>query len=230
MKLMINISDSTYEAIMARDWKNAGWLFSEEMKAIHDGTPIPGGATNGDMIKALFPNLGINSPLKCNDTNWWNAPYKGGQEPCPNAISRSDMLDAIGHGTTYTSEELQIIIKGLPSVNPQPCEDTISRQAAIDAIYKMHMNGKEGVLHELKTETGSDAFFAETIADAVEALEELPPVNPHPKTGYWFAWKPEDDVWRTTCSECGEETRTLWDYCTNCGTKMVEPQESEESE
>lgn len=103
---MIDISDSTYEAIMARDWKNAGWLFSEEMKAIHDGTPIPD--------------------------------------------------------------------------NPQPCPDAISRQAAIDAMYKMHMNGKEGVLHDLKTETGSDAFFAETIADAVETLEELPPVNPQP--------------------------------------------------
>ena len=40
------------------------------------------------------------------------------QEPCPNAISRSDMLDAIGHGASYTSEELQRIIKGLPPVNP----------------------------------------------------------------------------------------------------------------
>ena len=41
MKIMIDISDSTYEAIMARDWKNAGWLFGEELKAIHDGTPFP---------------------------------------------------------------------------------------------------------------------------------------------------------------------------------------------
>ncbi len=42
------------------------------------------------------------------------------QEPCEDAISRTDMLDAIGHGTTYTSEELQRIIKGLLPVNPQP--------------------------------------------------------------------------------------------------------------
>lgn len=90
------------------------------------------------------------------------------QEPCEDAISRADMLDAIGHGTTYTSEDLQKIIKGMPPVNPQ-----------------------------------------------------------EPKTGHWFAWKPEDDVWRTTCSECGEETRTLWDYCPNCGTKMIKPQKSE---
>lgn len=32
-------------------------------------------------------------------------------------ISRTDMLDAIGHGTTYTSEDLQRIVEGLPSAN-----------------------------------------------------------------------------------------------------------------
>lgn len=41
------------------------------------------------------------------------------QEHCDNAISRTDMLDAIGHGTIYTSDELQKIIKALPPVNPQ---------------------------------------------------------------------------------------------------------------
>ena len=41
-------------------------------------------------------------------------------EPGGDTISRSDVLDAIGHGTTYTSEDLQRIIKGLLSVNPQP--------------------------------------------------------------------------------------------------------------
>jgi hypothetical protein len=32
-------------------------------------------------------------------------------------ISRTDMLDAIGHGTTYTSEDLQRIVEDLPSAN-----------------------------------------------------------------------------------------------------------------
>ena len=40
--------------------------------------------------------------------------------PCEDAIGRSVMLDSIGHGTTYTSADLQRIIKDLPSVNPQP--------------------------------------------------------------------------------------------------------------
>jgi len=51
------------------------------------------------------------------------------QEPCEEMISRTDMLDAIGHGTTYTTDELQKIIKGLPTVNLNTersslCEET----------------------------------------------------------------------------------------------------------
>lgn len=49
-------------------------------------------------------------------------------EPCDDAISRTDMLDAIGHGTTYTSEDLQRIIKGLPSVLPKREENTVSEE------------------------------------------------------------------------------------------------------
>lgn len=42
---------------------------------------IPDGATNGDMIKAMFPNV-VNSNLDLvtafnNAKYWWNEPYKG---------------------------------------------------------------------------------------------------------------------------------------------------------
>ena len=57
---------------------------------------IPEGATNGDMIKAMFPNAEIKSGDKKGNRNifyvwidnwcigsfrleWWNAPYKGGK-------------------------------------------------------------------------------------------------------------------------------------------------------
>lgn len=45
--------------------------------------------------------------------------YRLDQELCEDCISRNDMLDAIGHGGIYTTEELQRIIKGLPLVQPQ---------------------------------------------------------------------------------------------------------------
>ena len=54
--------------------------------------PIPEGATNGDMIKALFPNVKIKGKNNCYETyfgigtalqffnkKWWNAPYKRGE-------------------------------------------------------------------------------------------------------------------------------------------------------
>jgi len=59
------------------------------------------------------------------------------QEPCEDAIGRSDMLDAIGHGTTYTSEELQKIIKALPSVNPQPKTGHWLRTGEVDVFYDL---------------------------------------------------------------------------------------------
>ena len=69
-----------------------------EAKQIVDNVPtvdaieIPNGATNGDMIKTIFPNIeieGIGGEIKCiavkNGTSyfaldWWNAPYKRGRE------------------------------------------------------------------------------------------------------------------------------------------------------
>ena len=58
-----------------------------------DAIPIPKGATNGDMIKAMFPNIKIHEHEKTDicdayiqidiwdfsiyvSKDWWNAPYK----------------------------------------------------------------------------------------------------------------------------------------------------------
>ena len=69
----------------------AEWL--KELKQLREqelceDIEIPNGATNGDMIKTMFPNIeieGIGGEIKCiaaqNGTSyfaldWWNAPYK----------------------------------------------------------------------------------------------------------------------------------------------------------
>lgn len=43
--------------------------------------PIPDGATNGDMIKDIFPSE-VWLQMKAREFNktWWNAPYEGGKE------------------------------------------------------------------------------------------------------------------------------------------------------
>lgn len=43
IELVIKISEEMYENIQSRDWKNGGRWFSEEWKAIHNGTPLPKG-------------------------------------------------------------------------------------------------------------------------------------------------------------------------------------------
>ena len=53
-----------------------------------DAIPIPAGATNGDMIKAMFPNIKwwINTDRQIFaesgtlNLDWWNAPYKRGDK------------------------------------------------------------------------------------------------------------------------------------------------------
>ena len=65
---------------------------SDVLKVLENCIEIPNGATNGDMIKTIFPNIeieGIGGEIKCIATqngtsyfalDWWNAPYKGGGE------------------------------------------------------------------------------------------------------------------------------------------------------
>ena len=50
MQIVIDIPEDVYKDIQSLDWKNTGRLFSEEWKAIHNGTPLPKG--HGRLIDA----------------------------------------------------------------------------------------------------------------------------------------------------------------------------------
>ena len=68
--------------------KNFDTNISDVLKVLENCIEIPNGATNGDMIKTMFPNIeieGIGGEIKCiaaqNGTSyfaldWRNAPYK----------------------------------------------------------------------------------------------------------------------------------------------------------
>ena len=64
----------------------------------------------------------------------------------------------------------------------------------------------------------------EMLSIILEALEE------EPKTGHWIKIKPYPlQMHDYECSECGHETDdNTENYCSDCGAKMIEPQESEE--
>ena len=94
MTLIIDIPDEDYDKIKDNSPDAFNYLTSWRLyDAIKNGTQLFDNPTNGDMIKAIFPNM-IDSCWErkkylsdvCGDytaieytENWWNAPYKRGE-------------------------------------------------------------------------------------------------------------------------------------------------------
>jgi hypothetical protein len=90
MKLMIDIDEDTKNRLCF------GITYQKDIQtvceALNNGTYIPDNATNGDVIKAMFPNTEImitdervflrdGTIVMIYPLTWWNAPYqKGGKE------------------------------------------------------------------------------------------------------------------------------------------------------
>ena len=118
-------------------------------------------------------------------------------------------LDEILYGEKTIREWIEIIIK------QQPCDDAISREEAIRVAEQGQIQGYEWQFKKLCN---------------------LPSVTPQRKTGKWIILDEcaNEGVY---CSECHKKVFKLefsptmkwqnFEYCPNCGAKMVEPQKSE---
>lgn len=108
----------------------------------------------------------------------------------------------------------KVIRNTVEEMKQQPCEDCISRQAVLDK--------KELV----KLDDGQSFYCI-----SPEDVETLPPVTPQPKIGHWIKISPAEIY---ECDICGQHVMTkdicAYKYCHGCGAKMVEPQESEETD
>ena len=80
--------------------------------------------------------------------------------------------------------------------------DSISRQAAIDAIDK-----------------ALSRTFIEPCGEMI--LKDLPSAQPEPKTGRWVKMSDSYGTYHC-CSRCGREGARDWNYCPNCGACMKE--------
>ena len=92
-------------------------------------------------------------------------------EPCSDAISRAEALEKIaaaditnGEEPVFTGKQVQALLKGLPFVHVNPCEDTISREI---------------VLREL------DKYLCGVPSEKCiyEIIKDLPSVHAEPRTG-----------------------------------------------
>lgn len=92
--------------------------------------------------------------------------------------------------------------------------DLIEREAAIDAIERIR-----------SVDTYADLEYAKDI------FRNIPPAQPEQRTGYFIGTEfdgyadgsPVYYEWE--CSECGcvfEDDEPTYNYCPNCGAKMVE--------
>lgn len=142
------------------------------------------------------------------------------QEPCEDAISRKVVIQTLNKMDRYTATELTLcdtdkkfpanevfivddvyeqIAEQLPSVTPKPIEcDVVSRQAVLDEFHDL--------------------------TNLYERIKQLPSVQPKAKQGRWITginWK---------CNNCGfvDSGAHGFNFCPNCGAKMVVKQESEE--
>lgn len=86
------------------------------------------------------------------------------------------------------------------------------------------MTNEEAIktLRELWRET-NDTWYEEVYNMAIEALSKL--------TGKWIEYEPAKVCWNGeevyaymnnyTCSVCGGEAHIKYDYCPNCGARMI---------
>ena len=84
-KIIIDIDDDRFEKLKCGTENYLDYQIF--LAKLHNATLLPNNATNGDVIKALFPNNkyveGKNFVIIQGETenislwnNWWNAPYK----------------------------------------------------------------------------------------------------------------------------------------------------------
>ena len=154
------------------------------------------------------------------------------QQPCGDAISRQAAIDIIeswlscddyNDAERHIMRAMQSVLYDLPSVKPQqPCEDCISRQSVKRRLQEHH----DFFIHAYNGFSNmpqNDKSRVDEITNCIAMIVNEPSVTPKEKTGRWIFDEILDRHYY--CSECKSMGVDYWDYCPNCGCRMVESQE-----
>ena len=153
----------------------------------------------------------------------------GESEYCPFVNTDDDCVLLLKKGICEGTWEEQY--SKCPLVEtPEPCEDAVSRQAALHAL------GAYDICPSPDTLDDDEITELYTRLMDIRAINNLPPVTPKPKTGKWIEELRGIMVTAYRCSECGRFVRddTGYDvakdypFC-HCGAKMEAAYESMES-
>ena len=133
--------------------------------------------------------------------------------------------EELKHSVGDLDEDIKAFDMAIEALEQRPCEDAISRQAAIDAIE----NTKAAMA------TDGEIYVAKINAEM--NIQQLPPVSVAENVGRWKECEDNTSFVRQIprrwleCSNCGWSCdlgyKSRYKYCPNCGKKMIGPQESE---
>ena len=131
---------------------------------------------------------------------------------------------------------VSMALMDLPSAQPETnCSefpnnsDTISRQAAIDAVEALAYHADKYVIDSDVHEVHG---FRTGLAVAERQLSLVPSAQPERKMGKWIKLDAHAHLADHKCSACGQECYvptcmgdSMYDYCPNCGARMKEGEE-----
>lgn len=121
-------------------------------------------------------------------------------------------------------EEHKIVLQLIETLEQEPCEDCISRQALKRKLQEHH----DFFIHAYNGFSNmpqNDKSRVDEINNCIAMVVNEPSVTPKEKTG---AWVPTDEEPHEVyeCNACGwllyDKDRTDFKYCPNCGAKMQE--------
>jgi hypothetical protein len=93
--------------------------------------------------------------------------------------------------------------------------DTISRQAAIDALDVLCQEHRYRIPGKRETYSQYNEAWQDALDRAEGAIGNLPSAQPDRKNGKWI-----DGYKRQTCSVCKQKGFRSWSFCPNCGADM----------
>ena len=131
-----------------------------------------------------------------------------------------EILSGFGIINRYCAEDAEVLDMAIKALEQQSCEDCISREAVKETIF---VQGSAEIL---------EIDFAKLLL-LQRAIKALPSVTPKPKIGRWIEQEGFDGDTYYDCSECGESfclidgtpTDNLYNYCPNCGARMIESED-----
>ena len=137
-------------------------------------------------------------------------------------------------GGLYSEKYGEALGMAMEALKKEPCDDCISRQAAIEAINKYGSVWME-YTEVMSTDEIAERALKASKQSMIKILHDMPSVTPQPKTGHWIDRFPAKEC---KCSVCdflicisnGSYIDMIGQmkYCPNCGAKMVEPKAESE--